>query len=45
MSLARQSFAKLTKREGIAEVQTAEGKTYLFLGIDRTRKFAVTAPR
>jgi len=27
---------------GIAEVQTAEGKLYLFVGIDRTSKFAVT---
>ncbi len=26
----------------IAEVQTAEGKLYLFVGIDRTSKFAVT---
>lgn len=26
----------------IAEVQTVEGKLYLFLGIDRTSKFAVT---
>lgn len=26
----------------IAEVQTAQGKLYLFVGIDRTRKFAVT---
>ena len=26
----------------IAEVQTAEGKLYLFVGIDRTAKFAVT---
>jgi len=26
----------------IAEVQTAEGKLYLFVAIDRTRKFAVT---
>ncbi len=26
----------------IAEVQTAEGKQYLFVGIDRTSKFAVT---
>ena len=26
----------------IAEVQTAEGKLYLFVGIDRTIKFAVT---
>jgi len=26
----------------IAEVQTAEGKPYLFVGIDRTSKFAVT---
>lgn len=26
----------------IAEVQTAEGKLYLFFGIDRTSKFAVT---
>ena len=26
----------------IAEVQSAEGKLYLFLGIDRTSKFAVT---
>ena len=25
----------------IAEVQTAEGKLYLFVGIDRTAKFAV----
>ncbi len=28
----------------IAEVQTAEGKLYLFVGIDRTSKFAVLAP-
>ena len=27
----------------IAEVQTAEGKLYLFVGIDRTSKFAVTS--
>ncbi len=26
----------------IAEVQTTEGKLYLFVGIDRTSKFAVT---
>jgi hypothetical protein len=26
----------------IAEVETAEGKLYLFVGIDRTSKFAVT---
>lgn len=26
----------------IAEVQTAEGKPYLFVAIDRTSKFAVT---
>jgi hypothetical protein len=26
----------------IAEVQTAEGKLHLFVGIDRTSKFAVT---
>lgn len=26
----------------IAEVQTAQGKLYLFVGIDRTSKFAVT---
>ena len=26
----------------IAEVQTVEGKLYLFVGIDRTSKFAVT---
>ena len=26
----------------IAEVQTAEGKLYLFVAIDRTSKFAVT---
>jgi hypothetical protein len=26
----------------IAEVQTAKGKLYLFVGIDRTSKFAVT---
>jgi hypothetical protein len=26
----------------IAEVQTSEGKLYLFVGIDRTSKFAVT---
>jgi len=26
----------------IAEMQTAEGKLYLFVGIDRTSKFAVT---
>ena len=26
----------------IAEVQTAEGKLYLFVGIDRTSKFAIT---
>src|SRR6056297_2646285 len=26
----------------IAEVQTAEGKLYMFVGIDRTSKFAVT---
>jgi len=26
----------------IAEVQAAEGKIYLFVGIDRTSKFAVT---
>jgi len=26
----------------IAQVQTAEGKLYLFVGIDRTSKFAVT---
>ena len=26
----------------IAEVQAAEGKLYLFVGIDRTSKFAVT---
>jgi hypothetical protein len=26
----------------IAEVQTAEGKLYLFVGIDRTSNFAVT---
>ena len=26
----------------VAEVQTAEGKLYLFVGIDRTSKFAVT---
>lgn len=26
----------------LAEVQTAEGKLYLFVGIDRTSKFAVT---
>ena len=26
----------------IAEVQTAEGKLYLFVGIDRTSTFAVT---
>ena len=26
----------------MAEVQTAEGKLYLFVGIDRTSKFAVT---
>jgi len=25
----------------VAEVQTAEGKLYLFVGIDRTSKFAV----
>jgi len=29
----------------IAEVQTAEGKLYLFVGIDRTCKFAVTPTR
>jgi hypothetical protein len=29
-------------RGDIAEVQTAEGKLYLFVGIDRTSKFAVT---
>ena len=28
----------------IAELQTAEGKLYLFVGIDRTSKFAVTRP-
>jgi hypothetical protein len=28
-------------RGDIAEVQTTEGKLYLFVGIDRTRKFAV----
>ena len=28
----------------IAEVQTAEGKLYLFVGIDRTSKFAVIKP-
>ena len=28
----------------IAEVQTAEGKLYLFVAIDRTGKFAVTQP-
>ena len=28
----------------IAEVQTAEGKLYLFVGIDRTSKFAVAQP-
>ncbi|EIE52392.1 transposase, partial [Citreicella sp. 357] len=26
----------------IAEVQTAEGKLYLFVGMDRTSKFVVT---
>jgi hypothetical protein len=30
------------KSADIAEVQTAEGKLYLFVGIDRTSKFAVT---
>ncbi len=29
-------------RGDIAEVQTVEGKLYLFAGIDRTSKFAVT---
>ncbi len=29
-------------RGDIAEVQTAEGKLFLFVGIDRTSKFAVT---
>jgi len=29
-------------RVDIAEVQTAEGKLFLFVGIDRTSKFAVT---
>ena len=29
---------------GIAEVQTAEDTLYLFVGIDRTSKFAVTQP-
>ena len=29
-----------TTRGDIAEVQTAEGKLYLLVGIDRTRKFA-----
>src|SRR5690606_24067351 len=28
----------------IAEVQTAEGKLYLYIGIDRTSKFAFTQP-
>ena len=29
----------------IAEIQTVEGKLYLFVGIDRTSKFAVTTAR
>jgi len=29
-------------RGDIAEVQTTKGKLYLFAGIDRTSKFAVT---
>jgi hypothetical protein len=29
-------------RVGIAEVQTSEGELFLFVGIDRTSKYAVT---
>jgi hypothetical protein len=41
----RQSFKRYPIgffRMDIAEVQTAEGKLYLFVGIDRTSKFAIT---
>lgn len=38
-----QWFAQQIRRKGdIAEVQTSEGKPFLFVGIDRTSKFAVT---
>ena len=47
-STARQAICKANLLRGgfshidIAEVQAAEGKLYLFVGIDRTSKFAFT---
>lgn len=40
-STARQCMFTCTRGD-IAEVQTAEGKLYLFVGVDRTSKFAMT---
>ncbi len=40
ISIARQWFALQTTRGDIAEVQSADGKLYLFVAIDRSSKFA-----
>jgi len=40
MSIARQCMFTCTRGD-IPEVQTAEGKLHLFVGNDRTSKFAV----
>ena len=37
---SQESLRALARRYGIAEVQTAEGKLYLFVAIDQTSKFA-----